>query len=472
MKKIFHEVDTLDKKCIQKYYLSEDILMENASGALRDYIYKKFKLKQKILIVCGSGNNGADGITLARQLHNDYKVNLYLASTPTSKMAILQLQRAKSIGVKITTNTKNKYDIIVDCIFGSGLNREISDNTNTLIKKLNKKNAFKIACDIPSGLYLSQNQKAIFKANTTITMGALKTSLFSDTAKDFVGKIIIANLGISNKTYESKTNIFYLEKKDLKLPLRKKQNTHKGTFGHSCVIAGNSQNAKIGACLIALKSAMATGSGLCTIVGNTPHNQYEIMSSADIPNNCNALAIGMGLGDTNKQKINKIKKFIFENKIPCVVDADMFYTDDILDFLQYKKTILTPHPKEFISLLAISNIAKISTNSLANNRLFYVKEFIKKYPKVTLLLKGANTIIANKNKIYIQNLGSSSLSKGGMGDVLAGIILSLLSQGYSSKQSAINGSLIHSLCAKKYKGNNYSLTPKSLIKQIKKLDKK
>lgn len=129
--------------------------------------------------------------------------------------------------------------------------------------------------------------------------------------------------------------------------------------------------------------------------------------------------------------------------------------------------VLTPHPKEFCALLKLIGIANIDVNDLQKNRIKYVKEFSNKYPKTTLLLKGANVLISQNQKIYINTFGTTSLSKGGSGDILSGLIVSLLAQGYSCKDSAINASLAHTLVAKKYRYNNYSLTPNDLIKGIK-----
>jgi hydroxyethylthiazole kinase-like uncharacterized protein yjeF len=474
MKKVFHQLASFDKKCYDNLALSPDILMENASNAIGDYIYKHFDKNLSILIVCGYGNNGADGITLSRQINGDYKVSLYLLDKNVSGISKIQLDRAKKVGVNIVDEIVDS-DIIVDCIFGSGLSREISDDIENLILKLNNFNGYKIACDIPSGLY-PQNilnkhkQKIIFKTDTVITMGSLKTSMFSDIAKDTYKKIKIANLGISQQKYQGETNIYLLDKKDLILPFRDKQNTHKGIFGHSVVITGDNKNSKIGAGILALKSSMVMGSGLATLVAKEINiDEYEIMVSENIPYNTTAIAMGMGLGDISDMQLDNIRDIIVENTISCIIDADLFYHKKLLEFLELENIVLTPHPKEFISLLKITKIADIHIDDLVNNRFYYLQKFIDKYPNITCLLKGANTLIASKGNIYIQKFGSSTLSKGGMGDVLAGVILAYLAQGYSLRDSTIYGSLAHSLASKKYKKNNYSLTPKKLIKLLARL---
>lgn len=459
MKKIFDEVRSLDKRAIEEFHLTEDILMENASLGLKNYITKKFKKNSSILIVCGSGNNGADGISLARLLQNKFKVSLYLVNEPKTEIGKLQLKRAKSINVNFV-NKIFQADVVVDCLFGTGLNKELDEDSLSLINSLNNLNSFKIACDIPSGLNsLGQVIQTAFKADITITMGALKTALLTDIAKDFVGKIKVANLGLPEDIFQIETNKYLLQKSDLKLPLRDIQNSHKGTFGHVNIVSGE----KIGASIIASDASFAFGAGLVTIVSQNEKNiPFHIMQSKSVSENCTAIALGMGLGEFESLKLEEILQL----NIPKVLDADIFYNPLIVKYLD-ENVVLTPHPKEFISLLKLTNIANISIEELQENRFLYVEKFCKIYPKVTLLLKGANVIISKNDKIYVNIFGSSKLSKGGSGDVLSGLIASLLAQGYTSLEAAINASLAHTIAAKKYKNNNYSMSPQDIIQGIK-----
>ncbi len=219
MQKIFDEVGSLDKRCYEKFSLSEDILMEHAANCMALHIEEKYHDKKSILIVCGSGNNGADGIALSRLLHTKFNVSLYFYKDTKTDIGKIQYKRAKSIGVLVVKKIENA-DIIVDCIFGSGLNKSLDNKAISLIEELNNLEAVKIACDIPSGIFNNgQLDSVAFNADITITMGALKTSLFSDTAKDYAGKIKVANLGIQRDFYETNTNKYLLEKKDLKLPI-------------------------------------------------------------------------------------------------------------------------------------------------------------------------------------------------------------------------------------------------------------
>ena len=461
MQKVFNEVNTLDKRCYEKFNLTEDILMEHAAIGMANFIEKEFVDKKDILIVCGMGNNGADGITLARLLYKKFNINLVIPFELKSNIAKIQLQRVLSLGIlfKTTIDDKN-YDIVVDCIFGSGLNRNLDSKTIDIIKKLNDLDGYKIACDISSGINsIGQINQIAFKANITITMGALKKALFSDLVKDYTGDIVVADLGVNKNIYEMQSKCYLLETKDLQLPYRKNNLTHKGTFGHLLVVSGT----KSGASELCAKSAFETGVGLISIFGKIKNLSCEIMQIKTIPHNCSAIALGMGLGE-------KVKKKIIQNAIPKVIDADIFYNKKALKILlKQNNNIFTPHPKEFCSLLKIINIADISIEELQRNRFYYLELFCKKYPNIVLLLKGSNVLIGYNDKIYINHFGSSKLSFGGSGDVLTGMISSLLAQGYTSIDSAISGSLIHTFAAKKYKKNNFSLTPKKLIKQIKKI---
>ena len=461
MQKVFDEVNSLDKRCYEDFGLSEDILMEHAASSMALYIEKNYSNLKTILIVCGSGNNGADGITLARLLHTKYQVSLYLHSNVKSQMAKLQYKRVKALNINIVEEV-NSNDIIVDCLFGSGLNKPLRNDANELITQLNTIDAIKIACDVPSGvLNNGQVLSTAFEADITITMGALKTSLLCDSAKDYVGEIEVANLGVQREVYETNTNKYLLDKEDLKLPYRNKKNSHKGSFGHLNIIAGS----KVGAGIIASKAAFAFGAGIVSVLSSKKLDlPYHIMQTNSLSKNCTAIAIGMGLGEYKKAWV----KEILSTNVSKIVDADLFYDELLLDFLD-EEIVLTPHPKEFCAFLKICDIADISINELQNNRFKYVKKFCSKYPKVVLLLKGANVIISQSENLYINTFGSAVLSKGGSGDVLSGLVASLLAQGYKPLDAAINASLAHALAAANYNKNDFSLIPSDLIEEVRRL---
>jgi len=461
MQKLFDEVNTLDQRSYKEFALSEDILMEHAANSIALYIQNNYKNKKTISIIAGVGNNGADGIALARLLHGKFDVCIYLPFPLKSQMAILQEKRAKLLGVNFVKEIISS-DIIIDCLFGSGLNKQLNKESEELINNLNNIDAIKIACDIPSGINTKgQVQSIAFYSDVTITMGALKTSLYTDISKDFVGKVIVSDLGINRKFYEGSTNKYLLEASDLNLPFRDTHNSHKGSYGHLNVIAG----CKKGASMIASEAAFAFGAGLVSVISHEELDlPYHIMQGHFLSENCTAIAIGMGLGKFEENEI----KDILSKDIVKIIDADLFYSPLLLDILN-QELVLTPHPKEFCSLLKMTEIADINIEELQNNRIKYVELFCYKYPNIILLLKGTNVIISLYDQIYINTFGSAVLSKGGSGDVLSGLIGGLLAQGYNPLDATISASLAHSIASNNYKKNNYSLIPSDLIKEIKKI---
>ena len=460
MRVAFKDVYALDKRCYEEYKLTEDILMEHAAYEMALEVYKRFEKGSKVNIFSGPGNNGADGVTLARILLGDYDVNLYLPLGAKSQMCKLQLERFKALGGEVKEDIE-KADVIVDAIFGSGLNRDLTKEIKCLVKKLNRMDGFKLACDVPTGIDDNGNLRPnAFKADLTVTMGAEKISLYSDAAKDYVGEIKVANLGVSFSKYTTSSDYFVWEKEDLFLPVRSAQNAHKRSFGHLGVLLGE----KPGAGIMAAMAAFNFGCGLVSVVSHDDkiNIPYEIMHSHHIKG-FSALAFGMGLDNHFDDEMDEIIKL----DIPMVIDADMFYRSELVEFLNKKNIVLTPHPKEFAALLKVAGFGKYSVKEVQENRFALAMEFSKKYPHIVLLLKGANKLIAYQKKIHIDPNGSVALAKGGSGDVLAGMIGSLLAQGWHPLKATIHASLAHSIA-----GNyepNYALTPLKLIKRLEEL---
>ncbi len=464
MLSVYEKVDALDKRAIEEWLLSEDILMENAAMALERAVLKNASLGTKVIILCGSGDNGGDGYALARRLVGRFKTLVFEMKRAKSPMCQLQKERAKKAGVVIKAweekNEDLECDVLVDCVVGSAFKGELEPFLD--FESLSQKARFKIACDIPSGIdSKGRVDKRAFRADATISMGAIKSCLLSDRAKDYVGELKVGHLGVFNPIYEIPTDTFLLEKSDLKLPLRDKKNAHKGDYGHAHVLLGKHS----GAGLLSALSALSFGSGVvsvqaleCEITSN--NKPLELVFCENFPNPLSAFALGMGLENIPKD-FNKWLELA-----PCVLDAGVFYHKEVLQALE-KEVILTPHPKEFLSLLKSVGI-NISMLELLDNKLEIARDFSQKYPKVVLLLKGANTIIAHQGRTFINNLGSVALAKAGSGDVLAGLILSLLSQNYTPLDAAINASLAHALAGLEFK-NNYALTPLDLIEKIKRL---
>ncbi|GAA7648684.1 NAD(P)H-hydrate dehydratase [Helicobacter pylori] len=464
MLSVYEKGNALDKRALEEWLLSEDILMENAAMALERAVLQNASLGAKVIILCGSGDNGGDGYALARRLAGRFKVLVFEMKLAKSPMCQLQKERAKKVGVVIKTwEEKNKdleCDVLIDCVVGSAFKGELEPFLD--FENLSQKARFKIACDIPSGIdSKGRVDKRAFKADTTISMGAIKSCLLSDRAKDYVGELKVGHLGVFNQVYEIPTETFLLEKSDLKLPLRDRKNAHKGDYGHAHVLLGKHS----GAGLLSALSALSFGSGVVSIQAleceiTSSNKPLELVFCENFPKKLSAFALGMGLEGLPKD----FKKWL--GLAPCVLDAGVFYHKEVLQALE-KEAILTPHPKEFLSLLKSVGI-NISMLELLDNKLEIARDFSQKYPKVVLLLKGANTLIAHQGRVFINNLGSVALAKAGSGDVLAGLIVSLLSQNYTPLDAAINASLAHALAGLEFK-NHYALTPLDLIEKIKRL---
>ncbi|UOS05809.1 NAD(P)H-hydrate dehydratase [Helicobacter pylori] len=464
MLSVYEKVNALDKRAIEEFNLSGDILMENAAMALEKAVLQNASLGAKVIILCGSGDNGGDGYALARRLAGRFKTLVFEMKSAKSPMCQLQKERAKKVGVVIKAweekNEDLECDALIDCVVGSNFKGELEPFLN--FESLSQKARFKIACDIPSGIdSKGRVDKGAFKAHMTISMGAIKSCLLSDRAKDYIGELKVGHLGVFNQIYEIPTDTFLLEKSDLKLPLRDKKNAHKGDYGHAHILLGKHS----GAGLLSALSALNFGSGVVSVQAleceiTSSNKPLELVFCENFPNPLSAFALGMGLEGFPKD-FNKWLELA-----PCVLDAGVFYHKEVLQALE-KEVVLTPHPKEFLSLLKLVGI-NISMLELLDNKLEIARDFSQKYPKVVLLLKGANTLIAHQGQVFINILGSVALAKAGSGDVLAGLILSLLSQNYTPLDAAINASLTHAIASLEFK-NNYALTPLDLIEKIKRL---
>ncbi len=454
MKKIFKNVDEFDKKAIENFGISSEILMENAAFCVEKVIRKNLKKNSKILFLIGGGNNAADAICVARKLQGDFKCEVLELLTKQNDMLIFQKKIAQKVGVEFTQNLPQNFDYkcFVDGIFGSGFKGVLDSKISSILQIVNDKKGLKIAVDFPTS-----DSKISFKADFTITMGALKNRLFEDFLKDFVGKIKVANLGIYENSYTHNLNEnFLLEKSDLKLPFRKKQNTNKGDFGHTFVLVGDMETAAI----LAGISAMAIGSGLVSLVSKKDMILPPFLMKKESFLQAKVIVAGSGFGNF---KINFDE--ICDKK--CVIDADLL-KDKNLEILLTKceNLILTPHPKEFKTLLQNLNFGDFSVDEIQTNRFEFANLFSKKYKNAILVLKGANTIISKNGVNFVCDLGSNALAKAGSGDILAGLIGGFLAQNYSPLDCATNAVLTHALASKKIK-NSYSLDALDLIKEIK-----
>lgn len=463
MRNLYLEVNSLDQRGVSKYVLSEEIMMEHAAAGISAQIRCRFPEGCSVLIVCGSGNNGADGLALARLLAGDYRISVHLPFGASSPLAQRQRERLEAMGYKHTP-IEGPYDIVVDALFGSGLSRALGPTAIEVMEKLNALDGFKIACDIPSGLHPSgMPDSYTFRADLTVTMGGLKRSLYSDAAKEVCGEILTCDLGIGRSFYEIPSAWQLLEKSDLSLPLRTRASAHKGSYGHLAVVCGE----KTGAAVIAGSAALRFGTGLVSLISNENVSiPFELMQSHSVPSTVTAVAMGMGLGCEFDD--GELETFL-SNELPMVLDADIFYHPLLPKLLKRSQIVLTPHPKEFTQILRCCGIADIDVPTLQKSRFEYAEQFCAAYPAAVLVLKGANVVIGRNDRFFINPHGTVALAKGGSGDVLGGLIGALLAQGYDPLDAALQGSLAHTLAAKGFEGHNYALTPFDLIERITRL---
>ena len=295
----------------------------------------------------------------------------------------------------------------------------------------------------------------------TVSMGAHKLAYFYDATKDICGRVVNVDLGLPYENYTDITDTYLLESSDMQLPFRRDHFSHKGTYGHVAVLEG----AMPGAPTMTALAALEFGAGLATIVGYEHHDYpYMLMHASHIPTSANVLALGMGLGGTSYEDRDLLEMC---KGLSLVIDADLFASPLITELLKSdEKIVLTPHPKEFATLLNQLSHKEVTTDTILKEKFSLVKEFSQNYPNVVLLLKGTNTLIGHHGNIYIASLGTPALAKGGSGDILAGMIAALLAQGYDALAAAITGTIAHSLAAHKVQCANYALTPDKLIREI------
>lgn len=459
MRPLYDSVEFLDQRCYRSYHMSEELLMEHAALAMARELEGALPDKSRVLIVCGPGNNGADGLALARLLAARFVPAVYLPLGASSPLCRVQLERVRALGIAVV-ETPGEAEAIVDALFGSG-GRLPDTATIPILERLNRQGGFKLACDIPTGITRQGVGPVVFRADVTVTMGADKTALYHDGAKPYTGRIVVASLGVAPRDYADATAMGVMEEGDLALPLRHDPVAHKGSFGHVAVMMGD----KPGAAELAARAALAFGAGLVTVVSpRAAPLPPDVMNSRAVPSGANVLVAGMGLGtgEAARQAFAAL-----EGGIAAVVDADMFDTPHIVPVLSRSApTVITPHPKEFAALLRRSGLGDWSVEAIQNDRFAAARLFAAAYPTVVLLLKGATTLIVRGERLRVNPLGNVALAKGGSGDVLAGLIGALMAQGYDPYEAAVQASLAHALAAGAYRGNNYALTPSLLIEEI------
>jgi len=478
------KIKLLDKKTIEEFGIPSLVLMERAGLEVFKILQKKFYFN-KILILCGTGNNGGDGLVLARLFNSiNKKVTVVLVgNNKRSSENTYQLNLIKKLGIEIIEYNDDinfkEYELIIDAIFGVGLTRNVEGIYFNAIKKANECNCFKVAIDIPSGIN-ADNGKILnicFKADITITFALPKIAHYSDQCIDYIGDLYVVDIGIPEFYYKD-VNTILIDKDFVKdiFCYERNKNCHKSNFGKHVLIGGSV--GLTGAITLAIKSSLISGTGL--VYGIVPDEIYSIIASQipsamifpisnnkiyELIENSTCISIGNGMGNNN-ENIKLLEYLIKNYKNILIIDADginyISKKPEILKNRKYK-TILTPHVGE------LSKLLNISTNEIQEDRLKAVNKFFEKFDNNNILvLKGAKTIISDKNNIYINSSGSPSLARGGSGDILSGIIGSMICQHVNTINSVILSVYIHGLVGQiiSEKINDINIIPENIIDYI------
>jgi len=459
------QIKQLDAHTIASEPITSIDLMERASRAFVNWFIHRFDSTQKTGIVCGTGNNGGDGLAIARLLHEwNYSVKIWIVRGVVSESSDfkINLERIKDdleIFEIVTELDKNLFtgcDVLVDAIFGSGLSRPVEGIYEQAITCINQTNAIRVAVDIPSGLMADKvSFGVIVHAHFTVSFQLPKLAFLLPQNHQAVGDWRVVRIGLDKKFIsETTTEYFYIEKSDVRSRITTRNKfDHKGTYGKALLIVGS--YGKMGAAILAARATMRTGIGLLTT--HVPGCGYQIMqmsvpesmvsidnstdriSSLPYLNEYDSIGIGPGLGQFSESK--QALHELLQNAVqPLVLDADalnLIATNRELLQLLPKDSILTPHPGEF------ARLAGEWRNDF--DKLVLQKEFSKRTSCI-VIVKGAYTSIATpEGKIYFNSTGNPGMATAGSGDVLTGILTSLLGQGYPAFDSALVGVYLHGL---------------------------
>lgn len=470
--KIFNakQIYEADKFTMDKQGITSEQLMERAAIRIFNWMHSRIQGTQaKIHLFCGIGNNGGDGLALARHLRDhDYNIEVFVVnySEHRSKDFLINLDRLKEKGVWPNfINEQSKFPdigkdgIVVDAIFGIGLNRVPDTWLIGLMRHLNGSNAFILAIDMPSGLFMDTglpNTDGVVKANYVLTFQVPKLVFFLPETGRYIDHWEVLDIGLDRDFLSGLNTGYELIGKGevLSMYMPREKFSHKGSYGHSLIIGGS--YGKIGAVVLAAKGSMLAGSGLVTTYapkcGYGPlqtalpeamvitDNEEGEISEIDFGLVPSAIGIGVGMGTTGATS-RAFSNFLMGNKLPLVVDADglnILSKDMGLLGKMPPQTVLTPHPKELERMLGEW------TDDF--DKLKKAKEFSEKYDCI-LVIKGAHTITVYKDKGYVNTTGNPGMATGGSGDVLTGIITGLIAQGYSPLNAAIFGVYLHGKAA-------------------------
>ena len=445
---------------------------------------------KRVLIVCGGGNNGGDGLVLALLLkEKGVYSEVLLCKDSFSKDAIYYFDKVKKAGIKYSDFSADfdfsSFDVIVDALLGTGFFGKLKSDLKNVINVINAQKAFKISVDIPSGLNGNNGiGKTCVKADLTIAINNLKTGHFLNDAKDFVGKIRVADIGILNQSVQAKL----VEKQDFSLVFpKRKSNSHKGVYGYTALIGGSDRYSgaiKLASCSLA---TLRAGAGVvklavpdCISDAVMPYcvesTLFPLRSSGgkirfdkkefdELLKNVRTVGFGCGVGDGRENE--KIVSYLLENFTgKLVLDADGLNALSRIGVDKLNnavgEVILTPHVREFTRLVSMP------VEEVLKDPIEVVRNFAKKY-NVIVLLKGATSIISDGKEVLLCDRGCSGMAKGGSGDCLTGVTVGICA--HSTQSDLINVACACFVCGvagelaeKKY--NPYSMTPRDEISFI------
>lgn len=439
-------------------------LMERAAARCTGWIEEKGFEDKSFKIFCGKGNNGGDGLAIARQLaEKNFLCDVYIIESGSLGTDDFQanLNRLHSCPAQIHFLQHpdffpviNENDFVIDALFGSGLNRPPEGLSADLVQHINASGATDISIDLPSGMFSDQatNTETVIKADYTLTFQIQKLCFLFPENEPFFGDVHILDIGLHPGYLKTVTSVYNLVDLDIIKNIYKprKKFSHKGTYGHALIIAG--EKGKMGAAILCATACLRTGAGLVT--GMVPEEQFgiiqtalpEAMAMAHIENELDwskytTIGIGPGMG-TEKEGAMLLQNVLSHYNKPIVIDADAL---NILSVNQELLTdlppgsILSPHPKEFERLFGktANHLEKIQMARSHAQKFF-----------IYIIVKGHNSVLACPDgEVYFNSTGNAGMATGGSGDVLTGILTGLLAQGYSSKETCLMGMFLHGLAA-------------------------
>lgn len=476
----------LDEHAIQEVGFPSTVLMEKAATVLSSVISQSIRKDEGILFVCGCGNNGGDAVASARILKQQGYHTAIVLVGETSRMSedlFLQLRLAAACDVEAVSAAEvdsAEYPILVDGLFGVGLNRPVEGVYQAMIEQMNRSRKRIFSIDIPSGIHGDTGKVlgTAVKAETTVTFGVNKLGLVLYLGCEYAGNVVIGDIGYPACSYEAiKNPAYYYDRNDIEscLPARKPDG-HKGTFGHVLVIGGSKN--MCGAAVFAAKTAYRMGAGLVKVL-SAEENRKMILTMlpealADSYENEAALVEGLSFADVivlgpglgTGESTKKIIHYVMENSSkPIVLDGDGI-TMCTRGLLQKTKApwILTPHPKEFCT------ISGWTMAELKEEFLQKVKQFAEEQGGI-VVGKDARTCVSDGNECYVNISGNSGMATGGSGDVLAGAIGGLAAQGMSCFEAAKAAVYLHGLAGDRYKEKygEHGMMARDLIDSLQKI---